>query len=135
MQKSEWINRVKVSARDCEEAVVANEADTCTRYVVPKLTTAGWNAAPRSFSEQVPFTDGRIVVVGTKVRRKPRKRADHLLRYTRDLAIAVVEAKAEYKAPGDGLQQAKEYAEILGLSFAYSANGHGIIEFDYLTGQ
>ena len=50
------------------------------------------------------------------------------------MALAVVEAKASYKAPGDGLQQAKDYAEILGLSFAYSTNGHGIIEFDYLTG-
>jgi type I restriction enzyme R subunit len=49
--------------------------------------------------------------------------------------IAVIEAKAAYKSPGDGLQQAKEYAEILGLKFAYSTNGHGIIEFDYLTGQ
>lgn len=37
--------------------------------------------------------------------------------------------------PGAGLQQAKEYAEILGFKFAYSTNGHGIVEFDYLTGQ
>jgi type I restriction enzyme R subunit len=49
--------------------------------------------------------------------------------------IAVVEAKAAYKLPGEGLGQAKEYAEILGLKFAYSTNGHGIVEFDYLTGQ
>jgi len=27
----------------------------------------------------------------------------------------VVEAKPEYKTPGEGLQQAKGYAEILGL--------------------
>ena len=59
---------------------------------------------------------------------------DYLLRYTRDLPLAVVEAKANYKLPGDGLQQAKEYAEILGLKFAYSTNGHGIVEFDYTTG-
>jgi len=49
--------------------------------------------------------------------------------------IAVVEAKPEYRSPGDGLQQAKDYAEILGLSFAYATNGHGIVEFDYTTGQ
>ena len=49
--------------------------------------------------------------------------------------LAVVEAKAAYKLPGDGLQQAKEYAEVLGLRFAYSTNGHGIIEFDYTTGH
>ena len=35
---------------------------------------------------------------------------------------------------GEGLQQAKDYAEILGLKFAYATNGHGIIEFDFLTG-
>lgn len=48
--------------------------------------------------------------------------------------LAVVEAKAEYRQPGDGLQQAKEYAEILGLPFAYATNGIGIVEFDYATG-
>lgn len=51
------------------------------------------------------------------------------------MPIAVVEAKAEHKRPGQGLQQAKEYAEILDLKFAYATNGYGIIEFDYLTGQ
>ncbi len=49
--------------------------------------------------------------------------------------LAVVEAKPAYKTPGDGLQQAKEYAEILGLKFAYATNGKGIVEFDYTTGQ
>ena len=75
------------------------------------------------------------MVVGEKTKRRRQKRADYLLRYTRDFLIAVIEAKAAYKSPGDGLQQAKEYAEILGLKFAYSTNGHGIIEFDYLTGR
>jgi type I restriction enzyme R subunit len=46
-----------------------------------------------------------------------------------------VEAKTIYANPGDGLQQAKEYAQILGLKFAYSTNGHGIVEHDFLTGQ
>jgi type I restriction enzyme R subunit len=39
--------------------------------------------------------------------------------------IAVVEAKPKYKKPGDGLQRAKEYAEILGIKFAYATNGEG----------
>jgi type I restriction enzyme R subunit len=47
----------------------------------------------------------------------------------------VVEAKAAYKAAADGLQQAKDYAEILGLKFAYATNGHEIIEVDYFTGK
>jgi type I restriction enzyme R subunit len=112
-----------------------NEADTCRKYVLPKLISAGWDNDPHSFTEQKTFTDGRIVVIGNLTHRRRQKRADYLLRYTRDFMIAVVEAKAAYKSPGDGLQQAKEHAEILGLKFAYSTNGHGIIEFDYLTGQ
>ena len=111
------------------------EADTCRKYVLPKLTQAGWDNDPHSFTEQKTFTDGRIVVTGKKIKRQKQKRADYLLRYTRDFMIAVIEAKAAYKSPGDGLQQAKEYATILGLKFAYSTNGHGIIEFDYLTGK
>jgi type I restriction enzyme R subunit len=112
-----------------------NEADTCRKYVLPKLIAAGWDNDPRSFTEQKTFTDGRIVLVGEKVRRRPQKRADYLLRYTRDFVIAVVEAKAAYKSPNDGLQQAKDYAEVLGLKFAYATNGHGIVEFDFLTGK
>jgi type I restriction enzyme R subunit len=112
-----------------------NEADTCRRYVVPKLQSAGWDNDPHRINEQVTFTDGRIVVAGRCGVRRPGKRADYILRYRPDMAIAVVEAKPSYATPGQGLQQAKEYAEILGLKFAYSANGAGIVEFDYLTGQ
>lgn len=109
------------------------EADTCRRYVLPKLYAAGWT--DEQINEQKSFTDGRIVVAATKVKRRPQKRADYLLRYTRDFPIAVVEAKTVYSNPGDGLQQAKEYAQILGLKFAYATNGHGIVEHDFLTGQ
>ncbi len=75
------------------------EADTCRRYVLPKLYSAGWN--DDQINEQKTFT----------------------------------EAKSAYKNPGDGLQQAKEYAEILGLKFAYSTNGKGIVEHDFITGK
>lgn len=110
-----------------------NEADTCRKFVLPKLYDSSWS--DDQINEQKTFTDGRIVVVGTKCYRKKPKRADYLLRYRRDFLIAVVEAKASYKNPGDGLQQAKDYAETLGLKFAYSTNGHGIVEHDYLTGK
>lgn len=110
-----------------------SEADTCRMYVLPKLYAAGWN--DDQISEQRTFTDGRIMVSGTKIWRGPQKRADYLLRYRPNLMIAVVEAKASDKNPGDGLQQAKEYAQILDLKFAYSTNGHGIIEHDFLTGK
>ncbi len=111
------------------------EADTCRKYVLPKLTSAGWDTDPHSFTEQKSFTDGRIIVSGTKTTRRPQKRADYLLRYTRDFLIGVVEAKSAYKSATDGLQQAKDYAAILGLKFAYSTNGQSIVEFDFLTGK
>lgn len=69
-----------------------NEADTCRRYVVPRLQTAGWDEEPRRINEQVTFTDGRIVVAGRRGVRRLGKRADYILRYRSDMAIAVVEA-------------------------------------------
>src|ERR1035438_9409839 len=108
------------------------EADTCRVYVLPKLYAAAWT--DDQIQEQHSFTDGRIIPGTKKIRRLKQKRADYRLRYTRDFPIAVVEAKASYKTAGEGLQQAKEYAEILGLKFAYATNGHSIIEHDFLTG-
>ena len=110
-----------------------NETDTCRKYVEPKLYAAGWT--DEQISEQKSFTDGRIVIAGPRPIRRPQKRADYLLRLRRDFPLAVLEAKAAYRSPSDGLQQAKEYAQILGLKFAYSTNGHGIIEHDFLTGR
>ena len=101
---------------------------------MPKLQAAGWDNDPHSIAEQRFFTDGRIVVRGSRAERRKGKRADYLLRYTRDFTLAVVEAKAEYKKAADGLQQAKDYAQILGLKFAYASNGGEIIEFDFIIG-
>lgn len=84
---------------------INTEADTCRKYVVPKLQKAGWEEPPRSVTEQRTFTDGRIVVAGSRARRGPQKRADYLLQYTRDFTMAVVEAKADHKTPGAGMQQ------------------------------
>jgi type I restriction enzyme R subunit len=111
-----------------------SEADTCRKFVVPKLVAAGWDNDPHSIAEQRTITDGRIVPVGKGFVRKPPKRVDYLLRYTRDFPLAVLEAKAAYKTAADGVQQAKQYADMLGLKFAYATNGHEIIEFDYATG-
>jgi type I restriction enzyme R subunit len=108
------------------------EADTCRKYVLPKLYASGWN--DDHINEQRTFTDGRIVVAGNRTIRRKQKRADYLLRYRPDFAIAIVEAKADYKKPADGLGQAKDYAQTLGIKFAYSTNGHGIVEHDFTTG-
>lgn len=74
-----------------------NEADTCRKFVVPLLQAAGWDDEPRSIAEQRSITDGRIVPVGRGFVRKPPKRVDDLLRATRDLPPAVVEAKAGWR--------------------------------------
>lgn len=112
-----------------------NEADTCRRFVVLLLQAAGWDAAPHRMDEQRTFTDGRVILTGNRARRGKPKRADYLLRLRPDFAIAVVEAKAEYPTAADGVQQAKDYAEVLGLRFAYSTNGHTLIEIDLATGR
>src|SRR2546422_6761967 len=114
--------------------MTGTEADTCRKYVVPKLQGVGGDEEPHSIAEQRTITDGRIVPVGKGFVRKPPKRVDYLLRYTRDFPLAVVEAKAAYRAAADGLQQAKAYAEMLGLQFAYATNGQEVIEFDYFAG-
>lgn len=112
-----------------------NEADTCRLYITPALQRSGWDRDPHRINEQVTFTDGRIVVVGQKARRREGKRADYVLRYRPDMPLAVVEAKPDTEPVGTGMQQAKEYAEILGLKFAYATNGLGILEFDFTAGQ
>jgi len=113
---------------------VMTEADTCREFVTPKLIEAGWAVAPHAIGEQRSFTNGRIIVAGGKVRRGKQKRADYLLYYRRDFPLAVVEAKAVGLPAEAGVQQAREYAEMLGLKFAYATNGHRIIEIDYING-
>jgi type I restriction enzyme R subunit len=114
---------------------VVTEAGTCRKFVVPRLQTAGWEGAPHAINEQRTFIDGRVIFVGGKPRRGRQKRADYILRYRADYPIVVVEAKAAYKSATDGLQQAKDYAEILGLKFASATNGAEILESDFLTGR
>lgn len=98
-----------------------NEADTCRKYVTPKLQPAGWDDDPHSIAEQRTFTKGRIIIQGSHAStRRVAKRADYLLLYTRDFPIAVVEAKAESESAASGMQQAKEYAEILKLKLVDS---------------
>lgn len=109
------------------------EKDTCRDHVLPLLAQAGW--APDQIVEQYPITAGRITAVGRRHRRGEALRADYVLEYKPGVPIAVVEAKRELANPGSGMQQAKNYAELLDLPFAYSTNGRGIVEHDGDTGQ
>jgi type I restriction enzyme, R subunit len=112
--------------------VPLSESDTCRKYITPKIYQAGWT--DDQIYQERTFTDGRIILVGDKVKRGKQKRADYILTYKRNTPIAIVEAKAEDKKAHAGLQQVLEYAQMLGVKFAYSTNGHDIIEHDFYSG-
>jgi type I site-specific restriction endonuclease len=84
------------------------EAGTCRTYVVPKLHAAGWT--DDQISEQITFTDGRIVVAGNKPRRRPK--SARITCYGIGAIFPLRLSKPNPKKPGDGLQQAKDYAQI-----------------------
>lgn len=73
--------------------------------------------------------------IGDRHTRKEGLRPDYTLFIRQNIPIAVVEAKAEYAHPAKGLQQAMQYAEMLDVKFAYSSNGKGIVEHDFITGM
>jgi type I restriction enzyme R subunit len=110
-----------------------NEADTCRNFILPKLRTARWD--DDAIVEQMVLTPGRIVPVGNQHTRKAGLRPDYVLFIRRNIPIAVMEAKPEFKHPAQGLQQAMQYAEMLGIKFAYASNGKEIVEHDFLTGE
>lgn len=114
-----------------------NEADTRAKLIEPKLKASGWTdqQVTREFyyNRDYQYTRGRIILVGDRVRRGAARKADYLLRISESFPIAVIEAKAESEPAEAGLEQAKEYARDLGLAFAYSTNGHAIIEYDFFT--
>lgn len=108
------------------------EADTCRDYVLPRLRQAGWT--DDQIIERYRITAGRIIAVGARHRRGEALYADYVLEYEPGVPVAVVEAKREYDIPGRGLQQAKNYAQLIDVPFAYATNGRGIVEDDRDTG-
>jgi type I restriction enzyme R subunit len=109
-----------------------DELATCRDFVLPRLEDAGW--LKDQIHPQYPITAGRVVFRGRRPRREDELRADYALEVSPGFPLAVVEAKREYAKPSDGLQQAKEYAELLDLPVALATNGRGIAEFDFRTG-
>ncbi|WAS06667.1 MerR family transcriptional regulator [Gloeomargaritales cyanobacterium VI4D9] len=99
--------------------------------VMAKLMAAGWGQSPHSITVEGEVAAKNNMAVNSRSRRKNRAKADYILNYGHHGAIALVEAKAVYMDADDGLKQAKNYAEMLGLQFAYSTNGIGIVEYDF----
>ena len=112
-----------------------SEEDIKARYITPALHNAGWDS--QHMRMEYPFTDGRIIFQGKSAHaRKAQKRADYLLQAEPNkYPIAIVEAKDNTHPVSGGIGQAKVYAEILDLKFAYSSNGDGFTEYDFITGQ
>ena len=111
-----------------------SEQDICSKYILPAITNSGWNLHTQ-IREQWTFTSGRIMVNGKTISRGEKKRADFILYYKNNFPLAIVEAKDNTHSAGSGLEQAKQYAEILQVPFAYSTNGDEFVEFDFLTGK
>ena len=104
-----------------------SEDDTSAKFITPALYQAGW--AEAAIRRQVAFTAGRIIVRGKLVTRGKAKRADYVL-YIGHFPIALIEAKHNFKAVGDGMQQALDYATTLDIPFVFSSNGHGFVLHD-----
>lgn len=111
------------------------EEDIKLRFITPAITKAQWSLSDITMETQVKFTDGKISLQGNCPHRENPKKADYLLYMSPWNPIAVVEAKDNSHPPSYGLQQAKEYAQMLDVPFAYSSNGDSFVEFDFLTGM
>ena len=109
------------------------EEDIKLRYITPAINNAGWKN--EHIRMEYYFTDGRVIFQGKVHARQTGKKADYLLFHAANKPIAIVEAKDNNKPLGGGMQQAMEYAHILDIPFAYSSNGDGFLEHDFLTGK
>jgi type I restriction enzyme, R subunit len=107
-----------------------DESDTCRDYVRPALLGAGWS--DDQVREQYPVQADLAGRLPTTTNRK--RRADYVLELESGLPLMVIEAKRLWASPGDGIQQAARYADMLGVPFALSTNGAGWVLYNAVTG-
>lgn len=112
-----------------------SEEDIKLRYITPSILNKGWSVENITMETKVKLTDGKINLRGNFVARGKAKFADYVLYYNRATPIAIVEAKDANHTVAHGLQQAKEYAQMMDVPFAFSSNGQGYQEYDFLTGK
>lgn len=112
-----------------------SEEDIKLRYITPSIVDKGWSVDNITMETKVKLTDGKINLRGNLVSRGKAKYADYVLYYNRATPIAIVEAKDANHTVAHGLQQAKEYAQMMDVPFAFSSNGMGYQEYDFLTGK
>ena len=112
-----------------------SEEDIKLRYITPGILKQGWSVEDITMETKVKLTDGKINLRGNFIVREKPKYADYVLYYNRATPIAIVEAKDATHSVSHGMQQAKEYAHMMDVLFAYSSNGLGFQEYDFLTGK
>ena len=109
-----------------------SEEDIKLQYITPAVT-AKWDI--KKITMETKITDGKVNLKGNFVFREKPKRADYILYLNANNPIAIIEAKDNNHSLSYGLQQAMTYAQMLDVPFAYSSNGDGFAEHDFLTGK
>lgn len=108
-----------------------NEAETRAELIDPKLKACGWGVVEGSkILREYNITAGKIQTGGG---RSKKIIADYVLVY-KGIKLAVVEAKSNDLGVGEGVAQAKQYAEKLTLETTYSTNGKEIYSICMKTG-
>ena len=108
-----------------------NEAETRAELIDPKLKACGWGVVDGSkILREYNITVGKIEVGGGRAKKLT---ADYVLVY-KGIKLAVVEAKSDDLGVGEGVAQAKQYADKLKLETTYSSNGKEIYSICMKTG-
>jgi type I restriction enzyme R subunit len=109
-----------------------NEAETRAELIDPKLKACGWGVVEGSkILREYNITAGKIQTGGGRGKREV---ADYVLVY-KGIKLAVVEAKSSALEVGEGVMQAKKYADKLKLETTYSTNGKAIYQICMKTGE
>lgn len=109
-----------------------NESETRAELIDPKLKACGWGVAEGSkILREYHFTEGKIQTGGGRGKKEI---ADYILVY-KGIKLAVVEAKSDELPVGEGVMQAKKYAQKLHLETTYSTNGNEIYQICMKSGE
>tara|TARA_R110002050_G_scaffold14586_2_gene45894 strand:- start:2991 stop:5357 length:2367 start_codon:yes stop_codon:yes gene_type:complete len=109
-----------------------NEAETRAELIDPKLKACGWGVVEGSkVLREYRITEGKIQSGGGRGRKII---ADYILVH-KGIKLAVIEAKSDELEVGEGVMQAKQYAEKLQLETTYSSNGKAIYQICMKTGE
>ena len=104
-----------------------NEADTRAELIDPQLRAAGWvSGGDVLVQREYNINAGEIKAGGI---RAGQLKADYVLSY-KNRKLAIVEAKSDELEVGEGVAQAKIYAQKLNLRFTFAANGNEIYQID-----